>query len=46
MQAEIKVHNSEELQKLLERAATLTKQLNETLQQINKLQLVIETKSN
>ncbi|MEH7521968.1 hypothetical protein V7149_01595 [Bacillus sp. JJ1503] len=42
MKASISFINAEEFQKLLERAATLSEQLQETLQQINDFELDIE----
>lgn len=44
MKANINFKNAEEFQKLLERAATLSVQLQETLQQINDFDLAIEVK--
>ncbi|WP_180968332.1 hypothetical protein [Cytobacillus massiliigabonensis] len=40
----IQLKNAEEFQKLLRKAASLSNQLEETLQQINKFELNFETK--
>lgn len=42
MEAKIAFQNLEEFQELLKRAATLSQQLNETLQQVNQFELDIE----
>lgn len=42
----INVENVEELQELLGRVATLSNELQETLQQINKFELVVNAKRN
>ncbi len=46
LKAKIRIKNIEELQKLLERAATLSEQLQEILQQIDGFELDIESKIN